>query len=294
MSSPNLNPATRKHLAVGFGTIFRAFWGRIGATWLVVLVENVLIAFVPLLIGLTIDGLLAGRSDELFYLTGILVALGAIAVGRRMYDTRVYGTVRLHLGLSLHRTSVATDVSKRSARLSMSRELVDFLEEDAPKLITGVIQIGVSLVVLSYYDPRLGIASVAVLVAMLLLYSLAHGRFYRVNARLNEQHEHQVSTLAHGSKLALFRHLRAMRKHEVAISDTEAWVYGGIFLLQVGFLVHNLQLVATLIDVTAGMIFAIATYSWEYVEAALLLPMALQSWSRLSEITARLNSDAGV
>ena len=60
-------------------------------------------------------------------------------------------------------------------------------------------------------------------------------------------------------------------------------------MLQIAFIVHNLYVGAQLPGVTAGTIFSIATYSWEYVEAALLLPIALQDWSRLSEITSRLN-----
>lgn len=80
--------------------------------------------------------------------------------------------------------------------------------------------------------------------------------------------------------------LRALRQSEVAISDTEAYVYGGIFMLQIAFVICNLQLGAQLPEITAGKIFSSATCSWEYVEAALLLPMTLQSWSCLSGITA--------
>ena len=41
--------------------------------------------------------------------------------------------------------------------------------------------------------------------------------------------------------------------------------------------------------VTAGMIFAILNYSWEFVESGVSLPAVLQQWSRLTEIRERLN-----
>ncbi|MFT4702310.1 MAG: hypothetical protein ACI90E_002995, partial [Yoonia sp.] len=41
--------------------------------------------------------------------------------------------------------------------------------------------------------------------------------------------------------------------------------------------------------ITSGTIFSIITYSWELVDAALAFPMALQGWSRLSEIMKRIN-----
>ncbi|MCP4073257.1 MAG: hypothetical protein GY742_16200 [Hyphomicrobiales bacterium] len=275
---------------IGLLSIVQAFRRRIAITWMIVLIENVLIALIPLLIGLSIDGLIAGRIDELIILAAILVVLGLVAVSRRIYDTRVYGTIRLRLGTKLNEKNANLKVSKRNARLDMSRELVDFLEIEAPELITAIIQIVVSLTVLAIFDIRLGLSSIIVVVGMIAVYGCFHRRFYRLNARLNETRERQVDVLDFRTRLGVFRHLRALRQNEVAISDTEAFVYGGIFMLQIVFIIYNLQLGAQLPDITAGKIFSIATYSWEYVEAALLLPMALQSWSRLSEITARINA----
>ena len=181
-------------------------------------------------------------------------------------------------------------VSKRTARLDMSRELVDFLEHDTPELITAIVQITVSLTILAAFDVQLGILSVLLFVGVAGIYACFHRRFYRLNAALNEQRERQVDVLGNGSRLLVFRHLRALRNREVAISDTEALVYGGLFLLLIAFICHNLYVGAQLSGITAGKIFSIAAYSWEYVEATLMLPMALQSWTRLSEITARINA----
>lgn len=270
--------------------ILQTFWARIALTWTIVLAENILIALIPLLIGLSIDGLLAGKLTELGWMVATLCGLGVIAVSRRIYDTRTYGTIRLRLGDELHSRSAALQVSRKNARIDMSRELVDFLEEDAPQLITAFIQIGVSLLVLTYFDLFLGLSSVLVVAGMLIVYACFHKRFYNMNKQLNEQREQQVDNLAKGERLGVFRHLRALRRHEVAISDTEAFVYGGIFVLQISFIAFNLYQASGLPDISAGRIFSIASYSWEYIEAALMLPIALQSWSRLSEITHRINS----
>lgn len=117
---------------IGLGGLIKAFPGRIAITWFIVLIENALIALIPLIIGLTIDGLLAGRIDELIAMTETLVVLGGIAVGRRWYDTRVYGTIRLRLGAAVDDRNPTINVFARNARLDMSRELVDFLEEEVP------------------------------------------------------------------------------------------------------------------------------------------------------------------
>jgi len=279
---------------IRLGLIIRTFRWRIAITWSIVLVENALIAFIPLLIGLSIDGLLAGRFEELTLLGGVLVGLVLVAVVRRVYDTRVYGAIRMTLGSELQTRYRDLPISARTARIDMSRELVDFLEEQVPQLITAIIQIVVSFGVLAFFSWQLGLSSLCVFVGMLLVYSLFHRRFYRINAALNAQREKQVDILSVGARVAVFRHFRALRHNEVRISDTEAAVYGGIFLLQIAFILANLWIGSQLEGITAGKIFSIATYSWEYVESALMLPLALQQWSRLSEITARINNDKPV
>lgn len=280
------------HVTIGLSYILRRFWRGISVTFIIVLGENLLISLIPLLIGLAIDGLLAGRREELVMLGVVLLAAGALAVGRRLYDTRVYGGIRLHIGHELNRRSAAVSVSARAARLQMSRELVDFFEHTLPELTTACIQLVVSFVVLVWFAANLGLTAAGALVLMLLLYGLFHRAFFRLNAALNSETEKRVTILSQGLKLSVFRHLRAIRSTEVALSDHEAALYGGIFALQMAVILMNLLQAAALADITAGAIFSIATYSWEFVEAALLLPMALQGWSRLSEIIGRLNTPA--
>ena len=45
----------------------------------------------------------------------------------------------------------------------------------------------------------------------------------------------------------------------------------------------------TIMEITAGRVFSIVTYSREFVESTLVLPLTLQSWSRLAEIIDRIN-----
>jgi len=266
------------------------FRSRISVTWFLVLIENLLMAVTPLLMGFSIDGLLAGRVQELMWLALVLLLWTLVAVVRRLYDTRVYGSVRIELGTSVTDKHAKLNVSARNARLDMSRELIDFLEEEVPELITAIIQITITLIILSSFDLYLGLSCLLVTIGMLLIYAFFHKSFYRLNAAFNEQSEKQVDILHQGRRLSIFRHLRSLRLSEVRISDTEATVYGAIFLIQIVFMIFILYWSAQLAGITAGRIFSIATYAWEYLDIALLLPMTLQSWSRLSEITERINA----
>ncbi|MBN3561966.1 ABC transporter six-transmembrane domain-containing protein [Aliamphritea spongicola] len=270
--------------------IIRTFPGKVVTTWLLVVLENVLMACLPLLMGQTIDGLLAEDSGPLLLLAGAFALLVVVSVVRRIYDTRVYGTIKVELGLRLLERQQGLGISVRSARLDMSRELVDFLENEVPLLFTSVIQLTVSLIILAGFAGQLAWAAVALTLAMLALYACFHRRFYRLNGALNAQQERQVNVLQRALPWQFHRHLNMLRRWEVKLSDSEAWLYGGIFLLALLFIVHNLMASVTIEPVTAGTIFSIVSYSWEFVEAMLGLPMALQSWSRLREITQRINT----
>jgi hypothetical protein len=73
------------------------------------------------------------------------------------------------------------------------------------------------------------------------------------------------------------------------LSDTEAILYGAIFFVLLGMILFNLRVATALPGASAGTIFSVVSYSWEFVESALALPITLQSWTRLSEIMARIN-----
>lgn len=274
---------------LSLGTLFRKFPLSIGITWLLVLCETTLLALAPLFIGYAIDGLLAQESKALLNLASLLGALIFIGVTRRIYDTRAYGTIRVELGRELAASASGKSVSTVNARLDMGRELADFLEEDVPRLLSSIVQLSVALVVLWAFHPILSVSALAAGVSVLLIYALVHRRFFNLNGDLNHQMEQQVGVLSSGQPDRLFDHLIRLRKSEVSISDTEAYVFGAMFAVLLSFIIFNLWFVTGNLDITVGRIFSIVSYSWEFVEAAIVLPATLQGWSRLSEITQRIN-----
>ncbi len=273
------------------GPLFSMFWRRIGLTWLILIVETTLFALIPLMIGRAIDGLLSGNLAQLWELATLMFTLLFVAVGRRVYDTRAYGSIRVALGNQLNRRYPFLPVSSHSARQDMARELVDFLELQAPQLLTALVQIATALILLWLFHPWLAGSAVIAAVVMVTIYGFAHRRFYRLNSNLNQQKERQVHILTAGRGLSFARHLRALRRHEVRLSDTEAVVYGFIYAGLMAFLLFNLWFAAQLIAPSAGDIFSIVTYSTTFLEASIALPVAFQAMTRLSEISSRINSD---
>ncbi|MBB6519837.1 ABC transporter six-transmembrane domain-containing protein [Pseudoteredinibacter isoporae] len=278
-------------LSLTVSSLLKRFWKSISVTWLLTLLETVLMTLIPLFIGFAIDGLLEDRYEDFIKLISVMGALLVIGVGRRVYDTRVFGTIRVELGKTLAGRSNKLATSVVNARIGMGRELVDFLEHQAPELMTSIVQLIISVVVLYTFHPALAFAALGTVVVMLVLYSLFHKHFYRLNSAYNHQEEKQVDTLETRKPERISHHLLRLRKLEVNLSDTESLVYGLIFLLLLSFVSFNLWFAASHVQVTVGNIFSVISYSWSFVEAALILPVTLQGWSRLSEIMTRINSE---
>lgn len=270
-------------------TLVRVFQFRIGITWALTLGETALIALVPLFIGFAIDGLLAGDTGPLVQLAGVMLALIVVSVMRRVYDTRVFGAVRVEVGRTQVTRASKLPISKLNAQLGMGRELVDFLEVEIPVVMTALIQIVVSVIVLCTFDGALALAAVCAVTVMLGIYGLFHNHFYRLNGVYNGQSERQVAVLEGRNMPRLLMHLSRLRRIEIKISDSESGLYGVVFTVLLGLVVFNLWYATTYVTISPGTIFSIVSYSWEFVEAAVTFPMALQGWSRLSEIIQRLN-----
>ncbi|MDO5630650.1 MAG: ABC transporter six-transmembrane domain-containing protein [Paracoccus sp. (in: a-proteobacteria)] len=159
------------------GRLFRVFWWQVGITWVLTLLETALFALMPLLIGWSIDGLVKNDWTSFRHLLLMLFSLLAIATMRRLYDTRVYGTIRVELGKVQAARSASDPVSVRNARVLMGLELVDFLENTAPEAMTSLVQVIVAAVVLLFFHGYLAASSAGALVVMLLIYAVAAPRF---------------------------------------------------------------------------------------------------------------------
>ncbi|MEM1052256.1 MAG: ABC transporter six-transmembrane domain-containing protein [Pseudomonadota bacterium] len=279
---------------LSIGTLLQVFWPKISVTWGLVLVETLLLATLPLLLGRSIDGLIADDSAAFWAMIGAMAGLVVVGVARRAYDTRAYGTIRVEFGEATTRHGSQQAVSTTNARLDMSRELVDFLEDEAPLLGIALVHAAVAMVYLLAFHWALGLAAILGAVLSTGLYSLFAKRFFNLNAALNTQTEKQVSVLETKRLSSLREHLNRLRQHRVHLSDLEAIVYGLIFTGLLSMLAFNLWFTTTQTAASAGQVFAVVVYSYEFLESSLTLPMILQSITRLSEITDRINRDTKV
>jgi len=274
---------------LSLGTLVRRFWGRISVTWALTVLETVLFALIPLAIGRAIDGLIGEDFTPFLQFCYLLSGLVFVAIGRRVFDTRAYGAIRVALAKAQAEKSKDADISTANARVIMGRELPDFLEKEAPLALTSVVEVGAALVILLSFHATLSIAAAIAAVVTLGIYWLASGRFYRLNRDLNGQSEKQVKEIESKDLKRIVAHFSGLKRHEIRLSDWESIIYGLIVSVLFIMLAFNLWFAATAMAATAGAIFSIVTYSLRFVESSIMLPVTFQTMTRLSEITDRIN-----
>jgi len=267
-------------------------WARpaVAGTYALTLGENLCTLAYPALTGWAVDGLLQRRYTGLAALIAVWLVHLVIAFARQRYDTRVFMGLYAHLAVHTvaaqaqrgHNTSVV------SARVEMIRDIVAFFETDVPAMMHQVVAVVGSLVMLFTYDVDAGFVAMVVLLPMSLVNAWYWRRAVRLHAGLNDQVEREVDDIASGRLLRLRRHFGRVRRWRVQMSDSESWTWAVTELATI------VALVVILVDFTqspafsAGAIYAVLAYVYDYLDGLDHAPTLVNNLARLKDVQARL------
>lgn len=210
---------------------------------------------------------------------------------RQRYDTRVFMGVYARLAVLTvaeqkcrgHGTSIV------SARVEMMRDMVRFFEADVPAMFSQVVTVIGSLVMLFTYDLEAGFIAMAVLLPMALVNTWYWRRALPLHRGLNDQIEREIEDIESARPLRLRHHFGRLRRWHVQLSDSESWTW------TVTELVTIFALVVILIEsrspaFSAGAIYAVLAYVFDYLGGLDQAPMLVNNVARLRDIRARLGT----
>ena len=252
--------------------------------------ENIANLLYPVLIGRAIDGLLADNRGALYILVSVMVAHLAIGVGRHMYDTRVFSRIYADLAgdMVVRQRDSGTSVEQVAARVSLSREIVDFWQVEIPAIVKAIVSFGgVILLLLALSLPVGGVA-----IGMLLPIAMANWWFghrsLRLNSALNDVLEREVAVVASASPSRVYAHFARLSRWRVRISDAEAATWTVVELATIGLIIAALLILVAVPDATVGTIFAVLGYVLAFGDAVDDLPNIVQNIARVRDILDRV------
>lgn len=274
------------------GPLIAPHRGALALTYGMTLMERLCMVAYPAATGVAVDGLLSGSYMGLSVLLALWLFHLVLAFIRQRYDTRVFTRIYAQVATAvvLRQRDAGEDISEISARAELSREVVDFFEVEIPAIAHNLIAVVGSLVLLFAFDLQAGLIAALVLLPLVLSSAWFARKATRLNAGLNDQIEREVRTLGAGSPFAVGRHFRLLSRWKVALSDAQSLTWVTTELATI------FALAAILIDftvpgsgaVTAGAIYAVIAYTYNYLEGLDDIPFVINSLARLRDIRRRL------
>ncbi len=273
-------------------TLSRAERLSIAGTYSLTLLENLCMLAYPAITGWAVDGLLKGSYRGLSALIAVWLVHLVTAFVRQRFDTRVFMGLyaRLAVLTVAEQKQLGHGTSIVSARVEMMRDMVGFFEADVPAMFSQVVTVVGSLVMLFTYDLQAGLIAMAVLLPMGLVNAWYWRRALRLHRGLNDQIEREIEDIEAARPLRLRRHFGRVRRWHVQLSDSESWTW------TVTELATIVALVVLLIDFTrsasfsAGAIYAVLAYVFDYLEGLDSAPALVNNVARLRDIRARLGN----
>ena len=148
-----------------------------------------------------------------------------------------------------------------------------------------------ALVMLAWADPLLVPWCLALLLPAHLL-SRWTGRQSRIlNGRLNDEVEREVEIIERARRDEVRGHFDLIRRWRIALSDRDAFSFGALGTLIFVAMAAALVRTCARPGVDAGAIFAVLGYVLMYVSGIANVPLLVQQFGRLSDISRRLKSE---
>ena len=276
--------------ATSIAVLLRARRLAVTGTYALTLIENVCTLAYPALTGHAVDDLVQREFRGLVMLVGVWLLHLAIAFARQRLDTRVF--MGLYAQIASHIVGVQQEqghgTSKVSARVEMVRDVVGFFEKEVPAMLHNVLAVVGSLVMLFIYDVDAGFIAMAVLLPMGLINAWYWRRAVRLNRGINNQIEREVDDIASGRVFRIRRHFWLLRRWRVKLSDTESWTWAVTELATIVALIFILIDFTQSPNFTAGAIYAVLAYVYDYLEGLNQVPTIVNNIARLQDVRGRL------
>src|SRR5262245_32450307 len=290
---PQSSAPTSAGPAWSLWSIFAAYRWRILATYGLFNLENLLRLAQPLVLGWAIHDLLHSSTLGLALFFGQHVLYLAVSAGRRIYDTRCFTRIYADLatGLVLDQRRREVEVSRVAARSYLSRAIVDFVERDVVVVIYVLYSVIGAMAMLCWADPMLVPWCLALLLPTCLLSRWTGRQSLVLNGRLNDRLEREVEIIGRAQPAEVRRHFELIRRWRIALSDRDAWSFGTLELLIFGVMAAALVRTCARPGVDAGTIVAVFGYVLMYVSGVVNVPLLVQQFNRLRDITSRLQSE---
>lgn len=201
---------------------------KLVVTFFLVVAENVMFLLYPVLAGIAINAILAGKTLNAALYGLMVLCMWIIGATRRSVDTRTFARIYAGLAVSvvLSQRKYQLNHSAIAARVTLSREYVDFFEMHLPLLITSLSSLFGAAIMLLFIEFWAGIMCCAIVIILMGFVSEYARKNEWLFMRLNNRLEKEVDYVHKaGTAITSRLHVYALRYRTGRRGAIYGWVY---------------------------------------------------------------------
>lgn len=262
-------------------------------TYALMILENICAVIYPFAIGVAVDGVINNNPSMIFYFVALWLFHLAIGSFRHVYDTHIFTKIynEMAIGAIANLKDNRVEDSKIAARISLARELTEFMQIEVPAIVTAVVVFSGSITMLFFYDLWIGFLALACFIPAAMINFWFFNKSFELNERLNDQIEKEISIISSLKKSVIGHHFKALRLSQIKISNAEAKTWGAIEIVLCLLVVAVLLRLGNIEHITAGFIYTALSYLWNIYDEILQVPNIVQNLARALDISERLKQE---
>ena len=268
--------------------IFKQFKTELMWIYFFMLITELSILATPFLLGKSIDGLINGNWSWLIFLGLSYFISNFFNYKRMVYDTKVYTKIYNSIVFRfLKKNNI--DVSTKMARTDMAHQIVGVLEGYVHYYIATVVTILGSIGFIYSENWRVGLLVTLAFILILFAVLVYYKKIKQAIKVRNNQYEKKGEALEKGylESISFFNRRRKLEIFESTLQGKNWFLIGSIKNL---FLFLSIiLLVTTTENITIGSVVTVYSYVNNFMISLLSVPVAVEMFSRLSDILKRIN-----
>jgi ABC-type multidrug transport system fused ATPase/permease subunit len=278
--------------------IFRRYYSSILYALSLIVIENVAWIVEPTVFGQVIDAFIekatdGGSTKFLYPLSlwiGVFLTNSGVGAFRRSVDQKIYLNMFTNVAVQvaemakIHGHTISTTV----ARAELSREYINFFQYRLPEIIEQSIAIGGAVIALFFFDWRISLSCLFIVLPLLLITKLYVRRMTIVQRDLHDTKEEAYDIFATRDINQVRTYYQRIARAEQKIANWGALNFGFIRLCLLGIFLLVLYISIDIDDFSTGSIYSIVAYLWTFVTSTEYLPELLESSTAIRDISRRL------
>jgi ABC-type multidrug transport system fused ATPase/permease subunit len=264
-----------------------------------VVIENAAWILEPSLFAPVIDAFieLAGNPSAVVMAPLMLwIAVFAVNSGvgslRRAFDDRIYLRVYEDMAttVALRTKAAGHPPTVIAGRTELSREFISFFQYRIPEIIEQFIDIGGAIIALTFYDWRIALTCLAIILPLLQITRWYNGKILVLQKDLHDRRERAFEVYGSGDADHIRTFVREMARPQVSIARWGALNFGIVRTSLLAIFLVVLYIATDVDEFSTGDIYAIVAYLWTFVTSSEYLPELMESWTSLKEISRRIRA----